>query len=637
MATVKRRLDRINISLSPRRAVLAWMAEAPSSGFSEEYVPWFQKQYKAGNPLLRLLDQVTAATLAREKGAPKTKQQKQVHAAVGEAAFLYLLQHKVNFDFVRRRPSMALEVASLLKSDLAAFQQVRVRGDTLGVLRYLVEEPYPLDAEDASSVLAAARNCVVTFARLKSITTWPFYLQDNPVVSSVRAHFARRGKTVIPPKSYFARDCCEYAKERAQQRAVHASDPEQIRKLFVDRRAYSDFVSSRDFSFGLADVRDEEFNRVVMSVIEGLRRLTEAGEIRAARQVSLISVPVPFLQTVPVVENEWIDRHVVELAELGCRLLEEGYVIQQRRDIHVLAWPVISGPNLTEANLKAIKAKAAASLSEFPGRVTSVEGRPFLNLADYAAWPHRKLRGELKVQEGFFLASFNAWAEKSKLTRRAELNGISVEPIRCPVTASSLLVSADASLKQSDRAKAVDTLLASTANRMRLDDPAERFDTFALDILTFKAAVEYIETKFFEGHRVLWKPFDDELKRYVKILSGLASVHADWDSRIWLLDAMEECFQPAEPSDRRRSSKLDLDRLERSIDQSKCAESLITEAKASALSAMGNGQAAWELLSSTMLRRIEVSDAKRLNGLGNDNRGSLKRLAKALGIGRTRA
>lgn len=434
MTTLKRRLDKIERSLSPRQIVLAWMAEAP--GALDEYLRWFARQSKARSPLQRLLDKATAATLAREKRAPKTRQQEQVRRAVGETTFLYFLQHAVNADFVRRSQSMVLELALLLKSERAAFQQAPARGDILQVLRHLAEEPYPLDAEDASSVLAAARNRVVTFARLKTITSWPFYLEENPVVSWVRAHFARRGKTVVPPKSYFARDCGGYAKGRTQRRVVDAPDATQIRKLFVNGRDYADFVSSRDFSFGLADVRDEEFNRVVISVVEELQRLTEAGEIRAARHLLLLSVPVPFLQTVPVVENEWIDWHVVELAEFGCRLLEEGYAIQQGWDNHTLAWPVISGPELTEANLKAIRAKAAATMSVFPGRVISIEGRPFLNVADYVAWPHRKLRGELKFQEGLFLASFNAWVEKNHPTRRAQLNGISAEPIRCPITTS---------------------------------------------------------------------------------------------------------------------------------------------------------------------------------------------------------
>lgn len=178
-------------------------------------------------------------------------------------------------------------------------------------------------------------------------------------------------------------------------------------------------------------------------------------------------------------------------------------------------------------------------------------------------------------------------------------------------------------------------LFASTANRTKLEDPAEHFDTLALDILTVKAAVEYIQTKFFEGHRVLWKPFDDELDRYVKILADLVSFHADWDSKSWLLDLMELCFQPEEPGNHRRSSKLDLDGLERSIDPSKRAESLIVEAKAKVLSGMGNYQAARELLS-PMLRGMEVSNTKCPNGPRDENQWSLKHLRAALKIKRVR-
>ena len=600
MATIKRRLDNIDRSLTPRQAVLAWITEAHRFNSLKEYGVWLVGQPDDVQPLHRLLHQVEAAILDHEEGAPEKRQREEAKRAVREVLFLYFLHHRVNVDFRSQSESMTLAGGLLWESRLAALERDWMRSDALKVLSYLAEVPYPLDAEDASSVLAAIRNQVLTFAQLEPSTHSRFYHEESPIVRWVRAHFASQGKTTIPPEGYIARDRDEYAKGRPQQRPVHGPAREQIRKLFVDYDAYSDFISGRDFSYGLADVRDEEFNRVVTSVVGELRKLTEGGEIQAARQVCLSSVPVPFLKTVTVVDNEWIDRHVVELAEFVCLLLEHGYAIQEGRDTHPLAWPLISAPDGAEENLDAIRATAAASLAAFPGRMTLIDGRPFLNVTDYLAWPGRKLREKFEFEEGFFLASFNAWAEKNKLIGRLELNGISAESIPCAITASKLVVCSDASLEQAARAEVIETLFARSAGGSKFDDQAEILGAHALQTLTVKAVIEYIETKFFEGHGVLWESSAGELEAHVKTVHDLALMHTAHDFANRELHAGEKRFQAGEPSDRRRRSELDLDRLKQSIDPREQAKSLIVQAKAEALHFMGGFQSAREFLSSML-------------------------------------
>jgi hypothetical protein len=598
MTTIKRRLDNIDKSLTPRQALLAWIAEAHRFSSLSEYAVWLAEQPNDFQPLRRLLHQVAAPIFDHKTIAPEEREK--TKKAALDVVFLYFLHHRVNCDSATRSRSMALEAALLLDGHCAALERDGTRDDALKVLRYLAEVPYPLDAEDASSVLAAIRNQVVTFAQFAGSAHPWFHYDENPAVWWVRAHFAREGRTTIPLDVCVARDRDEYAKGWPRQHRVHGLDREQIVELFADRNAYSDFMSGRDFSYGLADVRDEEFNRVVISVVGGLRKLTESGEIQAARQGFLSSVPVPFLRRVPMVNGEWIDRYVVELAEFGSLLLEHGYAIQEGPDTHPLAWPLISASDGAEADLEAIRATAAASVTAFPGRVTSIDGRPFLNVTDYLAWPDRKFRGELEFEEGFSLASFNAWAEANKLNRRAELNGVITESIPCAITASSLIVSADASLEQTVRAKAIETLLAMSTGRIKADNQLGDFGTYALQILTTKAVIEYIENKYFEGHRVLWKSAADELDRYVKTVHELATYYAERDFANRVSRAGEKSSHARARGDRRRRSELDLDRLKQSIDPREQAKSLIVQAKAEALHFMGDFQSARELLSSIL-------------------------------------
>ena len=88
-------------------------------------------------------------------------------------------------------------------------------------------------------------------------------------------------------------------------------------------------------------------------------------------------------------------------------------------------------------DLKALRKKVAEDLSKFPGRVISIEGRPFLNLADYLAWQDARAASELKVEEGFSAASFNSWFERQS-TEDVKLAGIYLSPVFSSVRESVL-------------------------------------------------------------------------------------------------------------------------------------------------------------------------------------------------------
>jgi hypothetical protein len=161
-------------------------------------------------------------------------------------------------------------------------------------------------------------------------------------------------------------------------------------------------------------------------------------------------------------------------------------------------------------------------------------------------------------------------------------------------------VSADASLEQTVRAKAIETLLAMSTGRIKADNQLGDFGTYALQILTTKAVIEYIENKYFEGHRVLWKSAADELDRYVKTVHELATYYAERDFANRVSRAGEKSSHARARGDRRRRSELDLDRLKQSIDPREQAKSLIVQAKAEALHFMGDFQSAREFLSSML-------------------------------------
>ncbi len=53
--------------------------------------------------------------------------------------------------------------------------------------------------------------------------------------------------------------------------------------------------------------------------------------------VELPTVTHRFLRDAPLVECEWIDRYVVELAEWGARFAQQGLVVEESDDL--IPWP----------------------------------------------------------------------------------------------------------------------------------------------------------------------------------------------------------------------------------------------------------------------------------------------------------
>jgi hypothetical protein len=171
--------------------------------------------------------------------------------------------------------------------------------------------------------------------------------------------------------------------------------------LFGDLHSYIEFASRRDFSFGLADVRDGNFVRMLESVLKALGELVSSGSVKAARDVILPSVPLAFLKRTTLIEGEWVDQHVFELAEFGAMLTDHGFTVTEEGDRHRLAWPLISPPKASAIGADTIREQVAEHMSAFGGHTILIDGRPYLNVLDYAKWSDRKLKGDLCYEDVF--------------------------------------------------------------------------------------------------------------------------------------------------------------------------------------------------------------------------------------------
>lgn len=166
---------------------------------------------------------------------------------------------------------------------------------------------------------------------------------------------------------------------------------------------------------------------------EAVRALIGAGTLKGGTLVVIGPTPFEFLDLgTTLIDREWIDRHVVELAEFGARVEQRGFVFRRRAP-----WPVHAiyrrqGGGLVKVDedvLEALRDEAGAALRSFGGRTRIIDGRIYLNINDYRAWNARKVTGSLELQEGILVSSWNAWIDQQGGEGVAALAGVKVRKL----------------------------------------------------------------------------------------------------------------------------------------------------------------------------------------------------------------
>jgi hypothetical protein len=188
-----------------------------------------------------------------------------------------------------------------------------------------------------------------------------------------------------------------------------------VRVLFTDETHFQKFLAGEDYSYGLADVPDREFEAKWDAVYQAIKTLVGSGAVQEGAVVELPTVPHNSLRDTPLMDGEWLDRYVAALAEWGARLQGQGYQLEEPDDSHPLAWYRIFDPEAgAEADvmvLKQIWQQTEKHLGRFPGRTRDIQGRPYLHYPDYLRWRGRKAKGDLQsgLRRGLVLSSWNRW------------------------------------------------------------------------------------------------------------------------------------------------------------------------------------------------------------------------------------
>lgn len=379
-------------------------------------------------------------------------------------------------------------------------------------------------------------------------------------------------------------------------------------------------MAGEDYSHGLADVTDREFEERYEAVENAVKRLVESGVVDAGAVLSMDAVPNEFLRDAPLVDGEWVDCYVIELVEWGARMKEKGFELKQPEDYHPLAWYEFNGslPGVDDTNSAAASGTwklTRRHMAKFPGRRKDIDGRCFINFDDYCDWRGRKLKGKPRsnLQPGIVTSSWNQWVAQQDDTSGALLTGINVGKLDCyanryPFTTCES--SDDANAQLQERARLLDRLRDGASIRQpsrfslfleRAQDWKVATIEFLNELQSLRLAVDSLSERYFDGKAVLFPQAADELDNFIVGIEKMADSFNDK-----LVRDLEIQGRLVLPNERDTSTSdllstdlcIDLDDVRREAMKTMLPQStiLIDMAKADTLISMGEKNAAARLV-----------------------------------------
>ena len=339
-----------------------------------------------------------------------------------DVTFLFELFMHANIRVRQEQQSFSLASLLLQEKLHDLVQRLMLHDEMSNAWRQVSEGmPYPLDGATAGAVQAAIQHYV-----------WPWEVFEvaGLVQGWVEDAYVAEGKVQLPFWSVYTNS------ERPSSLRVAVPTHEELQAIFQDEVRYQQWLAGDDFRYGFADVPDAGFEARCDEVDAAVRQFVEhQGVVQQGWAVRLESVPMEFLKTAPVLEGEWIDAHVVELAEWGALLQKKRYAFRCPDDNSPFAWERIGKATETgfqEADDETLwknRDAARSRIAAFSGNTQEIGGRRYLRFVDYARWKGRAVPGKLEKQPGILAASWHAWRELQG--PRAQLAGVPVGRIRC--------------------------------------------------------------------------------------------------------------------------------------------------------------------------------------------------------------
>ena len=106
----------------------------------------------------------------------------------------------------------------------------------------------------------------------------------------------------------------------------------EIRACFRDDKEFELFRTGQDYRNDLATITDAEYDRYYQTMVNGLQEIVVCGKVEGGQVIHMETISISYLQDVPVLEGQWLNRHILELAEWGVLLQSKGYEMTDNGD-----------------------------------------------------------------------------------------------------------------------------------------------------------------------------------------------------------------------------------------------------------------------------------------------------------------
>lgn len=513
-----KRLEKLAGSLTPKQAVILWMQEAHQYDNLREYVRFLKDQPEGAAPITRLSDQIDRSVRQAMRGQRKPIiVDAAVRRELRDLLFLFHLHKRVNTFFMDEQRAWDPLKAALAEGVHGMVVESLLR-DLMVENAYCVnfETSYPLDPDTAAAVGAAIRH---------HVTTWEQLDEEGTLVDWLFNHLVAEGATELPENSYEFRDgkWCP---------RLEPDNEKEVRACFKEDAEFEKFRSGEDYSYGLASITDAEFNAHHESMVAAIHQLVDSGKVQSGVVVHLETVPVPCLQEASLVEGEWLDRYIAELAEWGILLRGKGYGLRQEENAHLLATVAFDPTDKKDADqpdIQALRRRATHNMAKFPGRTKKVEGRLHLRFEDYRTSRGRKAKVDRRsgVKKGLVTTSWNQWIG-SQDGGVATLTGVPVASLGCYMKGYSYHTGSDVAEEIRQREQLLESMRGWRQKPERQAQMAQNwkntFEMFLGELYAFQQAVASISQRYFDGHDVL---FPDPARELAEVVGGTEAIVAD--------------------------------------------------------------------------------------------------------------
>jgi hypothetical protein len=399
-------------------------------------------------------------------------------------------------------------VFAYLESNLRAItwqnSYLRLRSDIPATYSRVI--PYPLDSETTAAVKAAIQN---------DVTIWEDFEHGDILDEWFYQYLLDQGAREIPDGAFIFVD----GKFKPQ---ITTDNEKEVKDCFQDDIEFEKFKTGEDYTNLLSIVKDADYTAHYDQMVHAIHQLVESGEVKAGSSAWLETVPMPFLQLATLIDGEWLDRHMLMLAEVGAIAAGKGYQVKKTNDEHPLAWPRLLDSNGTEINQEEIDGlcrQADRHLKKFPGRRKEIDGRPYLNFEDYCSWRGRTVKANLRscVSAGFLTTSWNAWIDAQG--EKPTMAEVPVHRLEYWLEEHDYMVCPDGVEEQLKRRKSQLNVMGSSRSE-RVDGEADFWKQMAEASLTnlyaFRQDVITIRQRYFDGVELLFLDLDRSLADLTK-------------------------------------------------------------------------------------------------------------------------